>query len=534
MFSATVKWGKRAYSWNRRPTPRRCGGTKRRAAQSAQVSSPKRMKPASGWSSPARQRSTVVLPAPEGPYRTVTRASSSGRTSAARTVEPRTNTFSMSNASVPMSAEQGSALERVGEDEHRERHDEEEERGPARGGVVELLDGVVDRDRERPRGPRDVAADHEDHPELPERMREREHGAGDDTGQREREAHAAEGLEARLAQAVGRLDEPLVHPRQGGGEGLHREGEAVEDRRQEETLEAEGERVAGGGDEAAPEGRPRAERDEQVEAEHRRRQDERERHHRLDEDLPAPARRREPVCDGEPEGEERERGERCEQDAEAEGGEVHGRSSLHRNVVAVALEHVPRAITREERRELTRERSLLRPLHDHASLFDALVARGGHRPAAALVGERGSLRQRERQEPRLSISALRELGGLGDALSHDEPAPELLVEPSLLERALRRASVGSQLRVGDGELAIRVGERLAIGEALLDDLGREVSVAGEEQVERSSARELREEVARGAEGGLHLDAGLSGLEPGGDLLEGGPQVGRDRHGDGPR
>jgi hypothetical protein len=55
-------------------------------------------------------------------------------------------------------------------------------------------------------------------------VREGEHGAGDDAGQRQREAHAPKGLQARLAQAVGRLDEPLVHPRQGGGEGLYREG----------------------------------------------------------------------------------------------------------------------------------------------------------------------------------------------------------------------------------------------------------------------------------------------------------------------
>src|SRR4051812_13285532 len=195
MFSATVRCGKRTYSWNRNPTPRSCGGTKRRVLGSAQTSSPKRMKPASGTSSPARQRSTVVLPDPEGPNSTVTGAAESGTSSAARTVGPRANFLSMLKARVPISSEQGAPLQRVGEDQDAERHREKEERGPARRGVIELLDGVVDRDGERPRRAGQVAPDHEDDSELAQRMREGEHGPRDHAGKRERQAHAAEGRE---------------------------------------------------------------------------------------------------------------------------------------------------------------------------------------------------------------------------------------------------------------------------------------------------------------------------------------------------
>ena len=53
--------GNSASSWNMRPTPRRCGG--RCSTDSPSIST----SPASGRSSPAISRSTVVLPQPDGP-----------------------------------------------------------------------------------------------------------------------------------------------------------------------------------------------------------------------------------------------------------------------------------------------------------------------------------------------------------------------------------------------------------------------------------------------------------------------------------
>src|SRR4051812_10050539 len=49
------------------PRLRRCGGTKVPAATSTTVRSPIEMRPPSGFSRPATQRSVVVLPQPEGP-----------------------------------------------------------------------------------------------------------------------------------------------------------------------------------------------------------------------------------------------------------------------------------------------------------------------------------------------------------------------------------------------------------------------------------------------------------------------------------
>ena len=49
------------------PMPRSLGGTKMPLSVSHTVSSAMTMRPASGRSSPARQRSVVVLPQPDGP-----------------------------------------------------------------------------------------------------------------------------------------------------------------------------------------------------------------------------------------------------------------------------------------------------------------------------------------------------------------------------------------------------------------------------------------------------------------------------------
>ncbi len=53
-----------------KPVPRRCGGTKMFCAVSVNDSPRKITRPARGRSSPAIARSTVLLPAPEGPNRT--------------------------------------------------------------------------------------------------------------------------------------------------------------------------------------------------------------------------------------------------------------------------------------------------------------------------------------------------------------------------------------------------------------------------------------------------------------------------------
>ena len=66
-FARTLMWGNRAYSWNTRPTERSSGGRSTPRARSNQARSPSAMRPSSGDTRPATARSSVVLPAPEGP-----------------------------------------------------------------------------------------------------------------------------------------------------------------------------------------------------------------------------------------------------------------------------------------------------------------------------------------------------------------------------------------------------------------------------------------------------------------------------------
>ncbi len=63
-----------------------------------------------------------------------------------------------------------------------------------RGGVIERLDVVIDRDGDCAGGSGDVSADHEYDAEFAERVREREREAGNQTRNRKRQNHATEGL----------------------------------------------------------------------------------------------------------------------------------------------------------------------------------------------------------------------------------------------------------------------------------------------------------------------------------------------------
>src|SRR5436305_1166816 len=86
MFSATSRFGKRAYDWNTIPTLRFSIGT------SVTSSSPKRTRPpGSGFSSPAMMRSVVVLPQPDGPSSTTVSPASIERSSGSSAFVPSSN-----------------------------------------------------------------------------------------------------------------------------------------------------------------------------------------------------------------------------------------------------------------------------------------------------------------------------------------------------------------------------------------------------------------------------------------------------------
>jgi hypothetical protein len=156
---------------------------------------------------------------------------------------------------------------------------------------------------------------------------EREDDAGDDPRPREREDDAPKRRNAGGAEGRGRIEERPVDGRERRGERLDREREAVEDRRDEEPLEGEGEACAEEGLDGPPDRAARAEQEEDVEAEDGRGEDDREGDDRFDERLPPRAREGEPRPEGQAEGQEdRRRGGR-ELQAEEEGREVEAQGS---------------------------------------------------------------------------------------------------------------------------------------------------------------------------------------------------------------
>src|SRR5262245_49589649 len=133
MFSRTRRCGKRAYSWNKKPTGRRCGG---RVVQSLSL---KMIFPAVSFSRPEMHLRTVVLPEPDGPKSIVIEALS-GIRRLASTLAPPLNFFSMSAVS---SKEPYLSVECVDCAQDEERYDEKHRRRHSCGRIVQTLDLVV-------------------------------------------------------------------------------------------------------------------------------------------------------------------------------------------------------------------------------------------------------------------------------------------------------------------------------------------------------------------------------------------------------
>ena len=88
-----------------------------------------------------------------------------------------------------------------------------------------------------------------------------------------------------------------VHRLEGRGDGLHREGQAVEHGSDDQAFEGEGQAVSGDGLKPASEGAVRAKRNQQVKAQHRGRQDDGQRNHGFNQEAAATAGERQPVAE---------------------------------------------------------------------------------------------------------------------------------------------------------------------------------------------------------------------------------------------
>lgn len=153
------------------------------------------------------------------------------------------------------------------DDEEGDHGDEEkQECGVVGGGVVEVLDLVVESDGEGSGGSGDVAAEHEDDAEFAYGVGEGEDGGGEERGAREGEDDAAEGSGGGGSEAGGGFEVGAVDPAEAGDERLYGEGKAVEDRSGEKTAEAEGEGMSEEVDEETSDGCERAEGDEEIKA----------------------------------------------------------------------------------------------------------------------------------------------------------------------------------------------------------------------------------------------------------------------------
>ena len=160
----------------------------------------------------------------------------------------------------------------VKQDERGEGDSKEHERGVVGLGVGEILHLVVDGDGESARGAGNVAADHEDDAEFSDGVGEAEGGGCEDGAGGEREENLAKDAEASCAEKASLFYQRGVNGVEAGGERLHGEGQAVDDGANDESGEREGEGMAEEMRDAAAEGGALAEKDEQIEAEDRGRQ----------------------------------------------------------------------------------------------------------------------------------------------------------------------------------------------------------------------------------------------------------------------
>ena len=144
--------------------------------------------------------------------------------------------------------------------------------GATGGGVVEVFHLVVEHDGKRARGAGNVAAEHEDDAELADGVKKAEHNGGEKRAASERNKNARDKAHGTCAEKARGVDQSGVDGGEAGDERLHGEGQAVDDRADDEAVEREGEWMAEQRSDAAAEGCAGPKQDEKKEAENGGRQ----------------------------------------------------------------------------------------------------------------------------------------------------------------------------------------------------------------------------------------------------------------------
>ena len=203
---------------------------------SVQVLAPARTIACAGFDSPAIARRIVVLPLPDGPkIASTSPASHENSTSSAIGVDWRRATERPASATTRTHA----ARQRGGERQRGDGDDQQRRRHHAGRAIVERLHAVVDRHAQRARAARQVAADHQHDAELAERVSERQHGGGDDTGPRERQLDAGEALPRRQSAARRRVTHIRGNRLEAPLDRLDDERDVGDERGEQQTLERE-------------------------------------------------------------------------------------------------------------------------------------------------------------------------------------------------------------------------------------------------------------------------------------------------------
>ena len=134
---------------------------------------------------------------------------------------------------------------------------------------------------------RNVAANHQHHTKLAHRVRKREHRGREQTGLGHGQRHREEGIDWVGPQRGGHFHGPLAHGFKRKLNGLHRKGQREHDGADQQPREGEGQHTQAQRLRDLAHPALWAQQHQEVEAQHRGRQHQRQRHQRIDPGAPA-------------------------------------------------------------------------------------------------------------------------------------------------------------------------------------------------------------------------------------------------------
>ena len=165
-------------------------------------------------------------------------------------------------------------------------------------GIFQRLHVVINLHRNHPRDTRQIAADHQHHAEFPHGVGEGHYTRGEKTGPRQRQDYTEKGIQWRGSQGRGDFKRTVADGLEGVLQRLDHEGQGIKYRGEHQAPEGEGQRADTQYPGEMPEGAIRPHHQQQVKAQHRRRQNQGQGNHRADRPLPPGTAAHQPPGDG--------------------------------------------------------------------------------------------------------------------------------------------------------------------------------------------------------------------------------------------